>query len=395
MSVQAPKNAGLTNNKKAKMIAAAMADNMDYIKASASYMKQSDFEGKKFGKSYTVYIPDPGKVVQGEVAEPDELEEVEAQVDLDNYNTSVTLSSWNRLGDIESFRDEIANPRAKKLARTEEKVIITQNCYKSAQAVVGDANFAILSDASAALRELAVAGDVVSFMSPTVMGKIANTGLANFIPNEAAKDLYSENYLGNYAGAAQVQAPLFPVLTTPASQTATITLTADGDGFKPITSITAGSSVTLKAGLAYKAAGLKVVDCSGMETDQDYIIIVQDASGTIPTLRITKEGKAAHNPNAWVPAGTTSLTLTPILANSTSYYVGQVRTKECLGYDSYKFDDLPGSENEGVGTVGGVTVKMSKYGDGNTLNKLVRLDAPYGAAIVEPRGSVTMYVRKG
>ena len=72
----------------------------------------------------------------------------------------------------------------------------------------------------------------------------------------------------------------------------------------------------------------------------------------------------------------------------------QVRTKDCFTFDSYKFEDLPGSENEEVSIVGGHSVKMSMYGEGKILNKLVRLDAPFAAGLFEPRGSVTVYIKK-
>lgn len=392
-----------SNNKKVKMVAMAAADNMDYVKASRSYLSQSELEGKKFGKTYKVYIPDPGKVVNGLDADPDSIDEVEVEITMDNNNNSCELTAWNSLTDVESFADEIAKPRGVALARKTQKDIVEGNVFKSAQAVVAtSAGFGVLSDASAALNELAVSGDMVSFQSPTIFGKIAAGGLANFIPGNEAKEIYTKNYLGEYAGASQIGLAVLPTVTTPSDMSATITLTqvTDADsnviGFKPVTAIAADTTGTLVKGVAYKASGLKVVDGSGIETDQDYIIICQDGTtGAIPELRITIAGKGYGNANAWVAAGTSTLTLTPILTASKTYYVGQVRTSDALAFDSYKFGDLPGSENEAVSTVGGVTVKMSQYGGGQSLTKLVRLDMPYAAALVEPRFSVTTYILKG
>lgn len=390
-----------SNNLKVKMVAAAAADNMDYVKASRSYMSQAELQGKKFGREYKVYIPDPGKVVNGLVADPDAVDEVEVPIMLDNNNNSCELTAWNTLTDIEDFKEEIAKPRGIALARKTQQDIVKANVFKSAQAVVASsAGFGVLSDAAAALNELAVAGDIVSFQSPTVLGKIAAGGLANFIPAQEAKDIYTKNYLGEYAGASQIGLAVLPTLATPADMSATISLTqvTDADsnviGFEPITSITAGAGVTLKPGFAYKASGLKVVDGSGLQTEQEYAIITIGADGSIPELRITIDGAGYNNPNAWVAAGTTTLTLTPLLTASKTYYVGQVRTADCLAWDDYKFQDLPGSENESVSSAGGVTVKMSEYGNGTTLTKLVRLDLPYAAGIVEHRGSVTVYILK-
>lgn len=388
-----------TNDKKVQIIARACNDEMDYIRASKSYMSQNDFKGKKFGRDYKIYIPDPGKVVDGVVADPDTVEEIEYNVRLENKNTSCELSAWNSLGDVDSFTDEIAIPRGTALARSVQKTVVRKNAFRSAQAVVSNKpSFGVLSDAAAMLIELAVNADMVSFHSPTVLGKVAASGLANFIPAQQAKDIYTKNYLGEYAGASQIGLAVLPTVTTPNTiPVPTVTLTAVNDadgnvvGFEPVSKV---SGTGLVAGLAYKAAGLKVVDPTGIETEQDFIVIVQDSDGNVPEIRITVDGKANGNPNAWVPAGTTSLTLEAILEPEKTYYVGQVRTKEALAYDDYRFDDLPGSDNEAVSTEGAVTVKMSQYGDGRDLSKLVRLDLPFAAGIPDARFSVTTYIVK-
>ena len=389
-----------TNNTKVKLVAGALADAMDYTKASVSKMSQSEFKGKKFGKSYTVYIPTTGKVVEGTTADPSDVTEVPTVIQLNNFNTSVELGPWNTLADIEDFAAEIAKPLGNSLARTEEKRIIKDNVFKSMQTVVASsASFGLLSKAAAALRQLAVGGEIVSFLNPDVAAEIAASGLANFIPSDIQKRIYSDAYLGQYAGAAQIETPDLPTITTPDSAipSATISLTAikDSDnntiGFEPVDQI---SGTGLIPGLVYKATGLKVVDQSGIQTEQDVSIIVLDTAGHISPLRITIDGEGCNNPNAWVPSGTSSLSLTAALEAETTYYVMQVRTKDCFTFDTYRFEDLPGSENEEVSVVGGHSVKMSMYGTGNTLNKLVRLDAPYAAGIFEPRGSVTVFLKK-
>lgn len=394
-----------TNNKKVMLVAAAVADELDYVKASVSKMSQSDFKGKKYGKSYNVYLPDVGTVKEGLEASPDDIVEVEAEIKLNNFNTSVTIDAWNELGDIESFKNEIAKPKGQHLARQMAKNVIKDNVFKDMQAVIVDApSFGALSDASAALNELAVGGEIVSFMHPTVMGKIAAGGLANFIPGTEAKEIYGKNYLGQYAGAEQINCALLPTVTVPGTApTATITLEADSDGegnvvgFKAVDEI---DGTNLVPGLVFTTGGdLKIVDQSGIETEQDVTVIVlsTNAAGTkgkISPLRITVEGKCYGNPNAYVKEGTDSITLTSALTAGKTYWVGQCRTKDCFAFDSYKFENLPGSENEDVSTIGGVTVKMSTYGDGTNLTKLIRLDVPHAAGIWDARSAVAVYVQK-
>ena len=391
------------NNTKVQLVAAAVADELDYIKASVSKMPQSEFKGKKYGKTYQLYIPDVGTVKEGLEASPDDIVEVPTEIRLNNFNTSCTLDAWNELGDVEAFADEIAKPRGQHLARQMAKSIIENNVFKNMQAVVSNApGFGVLSDASAALNELAVGGEVVSFMHPTVMGKISASGLANFIPGTEAKELYGKNYLGQYAGAEQIQCALLPTVTIKSAPTATITLTAvkDGEntiGFETVDTIT---GTNLVPGAVFTTGGdLKIVDQSGIETEQDVQIIVLSVnnggtSAKISPLRISVAGKNTGNPNAWMKAGVETLTLTSALEVGATYWVGQVRTKESMAFDSYKFENLPGSENEDVATVGGVTVKMSTYGDGTNLTKLIRLDAPHAAGIWDARGAVAVYIKK-
>ena len=392
------------NNTKVQLVAAAVADELDYIKASVSKMPQSEFKGKKYGKTYQLYIPDVGTVKEGLEASPDDIVEVPTEIRLNNFNTSCTLDAWNELGDVEAFADEIAKPRGQHLARQMAKSIIENNVFKNMQAVVSNApGFGVLSDASAALNELAVGGEVVSFMHPTVMGKIAASGLANFIPGTEAKELYGKNYLGQYAGAEQIQCALLPTVTIKNAPTATISLVPvqDGEsttiGFETVNEIT---GTNLVPGAVFTTGGdLKIVDQSGIETEQDVQIIVLSTSaggtkGTISPLRISVAGKNTGNPNAWMKAGVETLTLTSALEVGVTYWVGQVRTKESMAFDSYKFENLPGSDNEEVATVGGVTVKMSTYGDGTNLTKLVRLDTPHAAGIWEPRSCVAVYIKK-
>lgn len=400
-----------SNNKKVKLIAANVADARVFTKASVSKMSQSEFAGKKFGKSYTLYIPGKPKVVNGVVADPSDITEIETSVYLDNDNVSAELGPWQRLGDIESFQQEIAGPWATTLAREQEKKIVKKEIFKGLSAVVAPktsaaldgADYGVLGKATAKLRKLALSSELIGFLDPDVEAEISTKAIANkFITSDSQfMKLYGENAIGKYATAGWVESPDLPQFKTAASAyTGSITLgTAAEDsqgnalGFAPITQI---SGTNLVAGDMFTVAGLKMVDTSGIQTDVPVQIIVlsTNAAGTvgyINPLRITFDGKAYGNPNAWVAAGTESLTLVAGLKNDTTYYVGEVRAKDALAYDTYQFDNLPGSDDEMVSSVGGSSVKMRIFGDGTNLNKLVRIDSAYAAALYEPRNAVVLY----
>lgn len=380
-----------SNNQKVKLIAGEVYDNVPYIKKAHSYMSQSDLEGKKYGKTYKVYIPDPGEVADGLEANPDSIKEVEVDVTLQNKNTSVELDAWNKLTDIESFTNEIAKPRGVKLARSVEKDAIDQTINKAFQVVSGDASFKTLTDMSKALDEVGVAGTKVSFVKPTVAGTIANGGLANFNTSEIQSKIYKDAYLGQYAGASVVEESLMPVVTVAGDETAAMAVTAVTAKDASNSTITAGYDVAFTAapGVPFKV-NAKLIGVDGIETDQD-LFIIADKDGKVPAVRFAVQGHNINNANAWVPTGYT--TAAPELAvASGKYALGQCRTEDALGFDTYKFSDLPGSENS-TESVGNVSIKMSQYGDGKNMTTLTRLDLPFAVTLPDPRKAVVGYVK--
>ena len=410
---------GFVNAKHVERIAAVVADNMPYLVKSRSGLSQEQLKGKKFGTTYNLYISPLATVRKGVCADPETLKEVETPVHTENQHMAFELGVWDKDWNIGDFESEIAVPNGQSLAANIQKDIVDATVFTAAQAVVGTPSFATLSDASAALDEISVAGNLVSFMKPTIQGKIAASGLSTFVTAQTQADLYGKNYLGEYAGASQVELKELPEITTPTSDGMAATISGtpadSGDYFEPITEITGAGIVK---GLAYTVEALdsngaslgnvKIVDRAGLATDQNWVVIAQTKANAsnkakIPQLRIAvqKEDadgnlyvpKGESNPNAWVAGGVSSFRLTPILEASTKYSIGQVRTENAVVFDSYKFQDLPGSENS-VKTVGGVTVKMSRWSNSSCLNELVRIDAPYAAALPIARDAVVVYYKK-
>lgn len=408
-----------SNRKKLILLANAIEQNLDYIKQSDSLFKESEIRGRKYGMAVHGYLPDAGSTNRGLVAVPDKAHQVEVTAWMDNYNTAAEVDMWDRLVNIEDFNKEMVEKRAKKLARDAQKSIIEQNVFLSAQAVVATSiGYDMLSDASAALDELSVTGDRVDYQTPTLLAKIGRTGANLFLPSDIQKEIYEDASIGMYANASHVNMPGMPILdTTGMGTSVTISAEVVKDasnniiGIKPISTATAGSG-TLFAGLAYKVNGLKVVDEGGVETNQDYVIIVNkervyDSEGTpsdvtyIPQIRITASGKGYGNPNAHMSAeaigsatvGTTvTLSLTPLLTASKHYQVGQLRNAKALSFDAQKFDDLPAAKQENVGAGEFITLKMQSAPVILNGVEYFRIDLPYVSKIFEPRQSVTTYL---
>lgn len=423
----APASTNFVHKKKLEMLATAIRDNAPYLRASEQKYPQSELKGKKYGAEVSTYLVDTGTVSDGIVANPDAINEIQLTAYMSNKNTSVETDIWNDFNDIESFAKEVLKPRALKLARTIEKDVIDHNIFSSMQAVVAPKvggvsapTFGLLADAATKLDELAVPGRKVDFQSPTVMGAIAQTGLAKFLPDSIQSDIYRNKYLGEYAGASCVEQVLMPIVKMSSTMDTAPTIT-----FTPVTetiggvstivgyiagAITASSGKTLDEGAAYTVPGVYLLDESGMETDQPLVVIIHKiVTGTtkgvlseslgIEDLRVTAKGFSTGVPNVWVNAATfdsgsatTVVTLNPLLGASKNYQVGQCRTEDALCFDSYNFSDLPSSRTENVGYDGPITLKCMEFGEGRTGVQLTRIDAPYLSKTWEPRRSVTTFV---
>jgi hypothetical protein len=380
-----------SNNKKVKLVAGEVYDNLPYLKKAKSYMSQGELEGKKYGKTYDIYITDPGEVHDGLEASPDTVTEYTVPVTLENKNTSIELDAWNKLTDIESFTNEIAKPRGIKLARSVEKDAIDKTISKAFQVVEGSANFKTLTDMSKALDEVGVAGTKVTFIKPTVGGTIAAGGLANFIPSEIQSKIYKDAYLGQYAGASVIEESLMPIVNIAGDETASVAVKAvSGIGAESATVV--GYEVTGFTGAANVPFKLnaKIVGVDGMETDQDMFLIA-DKDGKIPPVRLAVQGRNVNNANGWVPTGAFTPSATLAVASG-KYALGQCRTEQAVGFDKYNFADLPGSENA-TETVNNVSIKMSTYGDGKYMTTLTRLDLPYAVTLPEARNAVVGYFK--
>ena len=412
-----------TNRKKLDLLATAIRDNMPYVRASKQEFPQSELKGKKFGAAVHTLLVDPGSVQDGIIADPDTITEVELTAIMANKNTSVETDMWENFVDVEDFSKEVLKPKGLKLARTIEKDVIDQNVYASVQAVVqpkvGGASVfdtGIIGDASSALGELAVAGRLVCFQSPSLLGKISRGLQRNFLPDDIMKDIYKSRYLGECENSSVIEQPLMPKITMPANMDTAPTITftvanTDSSGnalnYNPVSTITVSDGgKELVEGAAYQIPNVFVVDQSGMRTSQPFVVIyhkeitgVSHGQATygfkIPEIRLAVgDQKGAGNPNAWTaaPLSNLTVTLTPLLTAGSSYLVGQTRLDDALIVDSYVFEDLPSSRTENVGVDGPISLKCMEFGDGKNGVKLTRIDAPYLSKIWDPRLSVTTYV---
>ena len=381
-------------NDRVKLIAGEVYENVPYVKKAVSYMSQEQTKGKKNGQTFRLYIPDPGKTIDGIVADPDGINEREVEVTLTAANNSCTVNLWDRLTNIEDFTKEIAKPRGLNLGRSIEKKCIENTVFNAAQAVVGSADPATLAKASTMLDEVDAVGTRVAFLKPTTEGKITSN-VKFYQGDEIQKDIYKNAYIGEFAGASVIRESLMPIVKGDGSSATVSFSPVSGEGSKSATVVgfePLVSATGLKKGQPYKIDGLKVVNLNGVQTDQDFVII-PTADGKFPEIRITVDGEAYNNPNAWVATGVTGGNAENMLTSGKEYYVGQIRTEDAVGFDTYTFDRIPGTE-ETTEDVKNIRIKCSIGGDNIKGESSVVFRAPYAVTLPEQRKAVVAYFEK-
>lgn len=391
-----------SNNVKTNIIKTVVYANTPYLKKAVSYVPESQMKDKKLGNKYKVYIPDPGKTrivssAQGKAglqAQIDPINEVEYEIVTKAGLNDCELTEWNKIGDVESWSKQIAQPRGKSVARTVEKDAIDSTVFRASQAAVfsaGDLN--AIGDATSLLDLTGATGEKVTFIYPTVGSRLAKAALGAFNQQDIAKDLYKDKFLGRYAESAVVTESYMPVIEGNSAASASITLTgvsADGEriGFEPITSVTTSAP----KGTPFKVEGLKLVDKNGVQTDADYVIILEDDNGHIPELRIEVAGKACNNANAWVDEDVTELTLEPMLESGKKYAVTQTRLESAVAFDAYKFSELPGTKSTTEEIDSPIEVQIYEGGNIGDFSSMVRIVVPYAVGLPDPRESVLSYI---
>lgn len=385
-----------SNNAKTKVIAQEIYDNMPYLKKAKSYIPQEQMVGKKYGNTYTVYIPDPGKSRiakasdgrNGLSAQVEEIKEIVYPISLEAGLNDVELDEWEKLGDIESFSDQIAIPRGRSIGQTIEQYAVDKTVFKAAQAVVGTKSLATLAKANGKLKKAGAAGSKVTYIDPVVGHDIAAVAAGQIKNDEIVNKLYKDAAIGTFAGVPVVEEQFMPTVEAKATDAFTVSVTTGTKGFEPIVS----GSLTGAAGIPFKATGLKLVDKNGIQTNEDYVVI-PDADGKIPELRVEFEGMNGGNANAWVPTGTNSLTFTSMLTSGKTYDVVQTRTTDAVAMDSYKFGNIPGSEME-TAQKEALKVQTYKFGNGETLTTMYRIVAPFAIGLPEARSCVLAYMER-
>ena len=395
-------------NRQTQYLAAAVNDNVPYIQASRSYLKDK-VEGKKCGLTYNFYFPDPGKAYAGtsEVDITNDLkvvQEREVSCTLMNARTSVELGTWERLTEIESFVNEIAEPRGMTLGTEIEIDSITRGWKVSDGArVVAAADLGMddLAGLAADLKAIRSRGKFRGFADPSFFHALGAKNLSLFLPSDIMREIYRSAFIGNFMDVDWVSETYMPTLSVTGNMTAANVTSIGTDGVSVTgTNLYAGYMFTLSGVDAY------CVDMFGRKTNQKKVFIVDSVNagrtaGKLSQRIVTSTGNADEatavqtNCNTFGTFGnicTTGLTATSLITASGDYSIVQARDADALEWDTYKHPSLAGCE-ESTQRVGKITCQVAKWANIATRQQIMRIDVPYISQMIDGRRSRLLVVK--
>ena len=395
-------------NRKTQYLAAAVNDNVPYIQASRSYLKDK-VEGKKCGMTYNFYFPDPGKAYAGtsEVDITNDLKTIterEVSCTLMNARTSVDLGTWERLTEIEDFVNEVAEPRGQTLATEIEIDSINRGWKVSDGAKVINANELGMDDLAglaASLKSIRSRGKFRGFAHPAFFHSLGAKNLSLFLPSDIMSDIYRYAFIGNYMDVDWVSETYMPTLSVTGAQTAANVTAIGTDGI----SIT-GTNLYVGMMFTLKGVEAKCTDMFGRRTAEDKVFIVESVNeagtaGKLSQKIICSTGNASEatavqtNCNTYgsfTAICTADLTATTLLTATGDYTIIQARDADALEWDTYKHPKLDGC-TESTQRVGKITAQVAKWANVYTRQQIVRVDVPYISQMIDGRRSRLLVVK--
>jgi hypothetical protein len=400
----------LLNGKKIKVFAAAIADNINYLKNTVQHITEDEIKGKKFGMSYTFYLPSNGIATVDSsldmTSDNKDVFEVPIVGSMVNARIPVTYNAWESLVDIEDFESEIAKPMGSVLAAQITKKVIETSVWASDGAkVVALSNGEVgigssdLFGLTSKLKGVRAGSQVSGYINPTILGSISSKLLSLFIPSDIQKDIYGDASIGNMGSAAWIAENYMPTISVGATAPA-------------ITAVTLSNGIATVTGTnLFNGAAFTAVNASGVAFNtvdllsqsiplEKYTFIVTNVNGAGTSgqfanyLRGKTVGGAAQ-PSATISGEENDIataTYTSLLSANSTYSVIQVRTPDALNFTPTSFNDADGCVTTKA-KVDSITANYTSWTDVVKLTTLARIDVPFLACPLCSKLSRLLYVQ--
>lgn len=371
---------------------------------------QEGLKGRQGGK-LKVVIPDPGKTVttkgriptigaNGDIQNND-IKEFEREFTVCVSTNSATISSLQKVVDIDSFEREVANPRSPEIGSSVQETVIDEAALYADSVFVVDGTsasfdgYGLLSDMAGSLQDSRCGGELVGYMSGRIKSKIAKGGLSLFNQEAIAGELYRKAKIGEYSNVMWKNTPM-PVLdlgAAPASTTVSAQPTEGSD-----TIVLASTNITtatvIKAGSVFTVANVQKCDVLGHEMADAKVFVVQaDATGGSGTISL-KVGEinavGAHRNVSALPAASAAVTW--LHTANKKYALVWAWQKGNVELSPVKLDDSGLEEISAKSPSGKLEMSAVVHGDVNR-NGTYRFDTAYLTGAVDSRRVALGYIQ--
>ena len=392
------------NTKAIKVFIAEMIDAMPYLKASMPHFADQ-LSGKKSGSDYTFVLRDSGHPTDGLAitgSDRKTIIEKEVKLTLAHKKSVVEVTLLEAIKDIGDFKTEVADTYAVRLGAEVQSDVIARTFFKATVATypkTGSNGWSALSKASAHLKGARNGAKLFGHLSSNASANLTVDALNGmvFIPSKNGEMLFGENDIGRFGGVEYADVTNCPTVTVPAA-TAFVDLEVDSASTTTgvgtlLIHAAAGNTSVLPAGLPLVKAGAYACNSVGMPTDTPFSFILQSpvtlngitpVSATVQSL--IPEDIGARNiyiAGVTTPALIAGALTCPLTAEA-KYDVAQIRCNDVMNWDNNPLPDLQGAKCTSA-TVGGVSLKVTEFGDGTTFSNITRWDIDFLAGIADER----------
>lgn len=363
---------------------------------------QEGLRGRQGGK-LKVAIPDPGRtfvkkggvptIGAGADIENTEVKEFSREFTVAVATNAATISSLQKVTDIDSFEKEVADPRSPELGASIQETIISESALYADSAFVVDGTsasfdgFGLLSDLGGELSDSRCGGELVGYMSGKIKSKIAKKGLSLFNQEAIAGELYRKAKIGEYANVMWKNTPM-PIIVTGAAPASTTVSAQPTEGSDTIVLASANitTATVIKAGSVFTVAGVKKCDVLGHDMGElKSFVVLADAtggSGTVSVKVAEMNATGAHKNVSALPAATAAVTWKT--AATKSYALVWAFQKGNVELSSVKLDDSGLEEVSAKSPSGKLEMSAIVHGDVNR-NGTYRFDIAFLSGAVDSR----------
>ena len=400
----------LQTNKKVQLFAAMLSDDVNYLKESVKAIPESELKGKKFGQSFTFYLPSNPIATVGQSLDitnsTKDIFEIPLYGSMSNANCPVNYDSWEEMTRIEDFAKTILAPMADVLGAGITQYAINACAFASDGAIVvgKDANGDSLISANTFIglasraRSVRAGAKLTAFAHPQIIGNASAKALGLFNAPEIAKELYGNAALGDIASSTVVTENYMPVIEVGSLPAVTAVSLVDGVATVTGTNLVEGAAfnVANASGVFFHPTDL--ISKPIMLEKRAFIVTNVNAAGTSGTVTghirfQTKAGVAQVSATVTGEENdfTTGSVWTSLLSADKVYAVIQVRTGDQVNFTPTTFPAAKGCATE-TQRVGSYSANYTAWTNPNTLATLARMDVPMLVCPTQSRLSRLAYV---